>query len=377
MRALLFETVTGQPILDLQVSDWSADTGILASDKLDVTVPAYTRWARSLDLKSMLVKDKHSVALIDERVEGVRRVLAAGPITSPGAEDDPNGKHRYKVKCRGIERLLKPRNIRLFPGWPLLDSAGKPTGTYDQTFQNLSYGTIMKRLITESEKFPGGALPIVYEADRVGVHERLAYEAVNGKSVLEAIDQIADLDDGIEYDFQPEIDEFDRITYRLITGTDAGRVITNGREHWWNLGGANPDVIDFIRDDSPTPTYTDAVFAGGKDADRVLLARAQNHSQIPDGLPRAEAWDSSHSSVSVQGTLDSWARGALIPEPEQMSFKVKAALAHTVRHGDAAVLDVAGHWDLPDGEIRGRVLSTVWKASDPDWVDVGFVREAA
>ena len=89
MRALLFETVSGKPVVDLERTAWSYDTGILAPDKLDVTVPAYTKRSRSMDLRSLLVRDKHSVALIDESVQGSRVVVAAGPIVQPMPHSRP------------------------------------------------------------------------------------------------------------------------------------------------------------------------------------------------------------------------------------------------------------------------------------------------
>lgn len=372
MRVLLFETRSGNPVMDLKVSEWSYDTGILASDKLDVTVPAYTRWARSLDLRSLLVKDKHSVALVDESVQGARRVVAAGPIVQPSPQEDPDGNNAYKVSCRGVERLLESRHVRLFPGWPLLAS-GKPVTTYDQAFEDLSYGTIMKRLVSESEKWPGGDLPIVYEDDRTGVHERTQYSAVDGKPVLEALDQLADLADGVEYDFQPVIDELDRITYRLVTGTDSERIVTGNPAPVWNLGGKQPDIRGYSRDPDASPYYTDAVFAGGKDDDRVLLATASDHTLIDDGYPRAELWDSSHSTVSRQATLQSWADGSLGGLPDRISFDVRAKHAYGVRHGDMGELAAKGHWDLPDGVYPVRVLSVGRTSSDPDWVQINLI----
>lgn len=373
MRALLFETVTGNPVMDLERTAWSFDTGILAPDKLDITVPAYTRWARSLDLRSLLVKDKHSIALVDESVEGVRQVVAAGPIVAATPREDPDGNHTYQVGCRGIERLLEWRQVRLFPGWPLLGSDGKPTGAYDQIFENLSYGTIMKRLISESEKFPGGDLPIVFEPDRSGVHERNNYAAVDGKQVLEAIDQLADLADGVEYDFQPMIDEFDHISYLFVTGTDTDRIISGDIERVWNLGGVQPDIRGYERTPEAAPYVTDTVFSGGKDDDKLLLARGQDHTLFGDGLPRAELWDTSHSTVSVQSTLQSWADGALGGLPDRISFEVRAQHAYGVRHGDLGEIASQGHWDLPNGEYPVRVLSRGRKSSDPDWVQIKLV----
>lgn len=373
MRALLFDTRTGHPVIDLESDAWDYDTGILASDKLSVTVPAYTKRARTMDLRALLARGKHSVALVDESVEGVKRVTASGPIVTATPQEDPDGRNTYKVECQGVERMLEGRHIRLFPGWPLIGVDGKPTGLYDQVLNGLSYGTIMKRLIEESEKFPGGDLPIVYEADRAGVHERTAYAAVDGKQVREAMDQLADLADGVEFDFQPEVDEFDRVTYRLVTGTDSGRIISGPSTPVWNLGGANPDMRGFERRPPVAPVVTDAIFAGGKDEDRVLLARAQDHTPIAAGYPRTEVWDSSHSTVSVQTTLQSWADSALGSMADRISFQVKARLARNLRHGDIGQLAAQGHWDLPDGEYPARVLSVGRTSADPDWVSVSLI----
>lgn len=373
MRALLFETVTGKPLVDLEMTAWSYDTGILAPDKLDVTVPAYTQRSKSMDMKSLLVRDKHSIALVDKSVQGQRLVVAAGPIALPTPQEDVDGNHTYKVACRGVERLLDWRHVRLFPGWPLIGSDGKPTGAFDQSFENLSYGTIMKHLVMESEKFPGGDLPIIYEADRAGVHERNSYHADEGKSVLEVMDQLADLGDGVEYDFQPQIDEFDNITYRLITGTDSARVISGNASPVWNLGGARPDVRGYERDPDADPYFTDTVFSGGKDGDTVMLARAQDHTMIDDGYPRAELWDTSHSTVAIQDTLQSWADGGLGSMPDRISFESLATHAYGVRHGDVGELAAQGHWDLQDGLYPVRVLSVGRKSSDPDWVQIHLV----
>lgn len=373
MRALLFETRTGKPVVDLECMGWSCDTGILAPDKLDVSVPAYTRRSRDLDLRSLLVRDKYSVALIDESVRETRYVVAAGPIVQAIPAEDADGNNSYQVACRGVERLLEWRHVRLFPGWPLIGADKKPTGTYDQTFTNLSYGTIMKRLVAESEKFAGGDLPIVYESDRAGVHERTQYHADEGKSVLEAMDQLADLSDGVEYDFRPVIDEFDNISFELVTGTDVGRVVARDTGRVWNLGGRMPDIRGYERIPDAAPVITDAVFSGGKDDDTVMLARAQGHGPLGEGFPRAELWDSSHSTVTIQSTLQRWADGALGQMPDRISFDVRAEHAHGLRHGDLGELASQGHWDMHDGEYGVRVLSVARSSSDPDWVSVSLV----
>ena len=166
-----------------------------------------------MDLKALLVRS--TVALVGKSsgAGGVLSVVRAG-------EDDEDGRPGYKVVCYGPERLFDYRHVRKYPGWPLIGGDGKPTGTYDLSYTGLQYGTIMKRLIQESMLWPGGDLPLVFEADRAGTRER-TYEAVDGKPVIDALDDIADNEAGVEYAFIPEIDDLDNISWRFVTGTDA------------------------------------------------------------------------------------------------------------------------------------------------------------
>ena len=61
MRAIVCETRTGSYVADLDVSAWSYDIGILAPDKCEVTVPAYTRRALSMDLLEKLEEKEKEI----------------------------------------------------------------------------------------------------------------------------------------------------------------------------------------------------------------------------------------------------------------------------------------------------------------------------
>lgn len=372
MRALLFETRTGNPVVDLECTAWSCDTGILAPDKIDLTVPAYTRRARAMDMRGLLTPFKYSVALVDETVRGDRVVVAAGPIVQVVTNQDDDGSGTWKVMCYGPERLLEYRHVRLHPGWPLVDTLGLPTGTYDMNFTGLEYGTIMKRLVAESEKWVGGDLPIMFEADRAGTRER-NFAAIDGKPVTDALDEIADLENGVEYDFHPVINDVDEVSWVFRTGTDTVRTISGALVPVWNLGGVAQDVRGYERTLSPDAVATGTVFTGGKDNDRVMVAAATDSTLTDDGWPRVEVWDSSHSSVSVQDTLQGWADGRLSGPTERVKFDVHRDQAHRLRHGDQVMLQAQGHWDMPDGETWWRVLSVSRSSSTPDWVGVQLV----
>lgn len=371
MRVLLFETRSGAPLCDLPVSGFSCDTGILASDRIEFAIPASSAFTRESDLRGLLVPLKHAVALIDESVEGQRIVAAAGPIVSVKANES-GGSGLWSVVAVGPERLLEVRHVRMFPGWPLVDAAGLPSGAFDVSLSGLEYGTIMKRLVAESEKWAGGDLPLVYEPDRVGTRVR-NYAAIDGKPVLEALDELADLEGGVEYDFRPVIDDLDRVSWEFRTGTDADLSLIGSDSLVWNLGGARQDVRGYERSVSPADVATEAVFSGGKDDDRVLFARAVESALVEDGWPRVEVWDSSHSSVSEVATLQGWAARRISGPLETVSLDVRAEAAFGLRHGDLVQLAAAGHWDLPDGEYSVRVLSVARSSDSPGWVSVQFV----
>ena len=376
MRALVVETRTGDYVGEVQMSSWSYDTGILAQDKVTLEIPAYTRRARTTDMRDLLTPRKHSIALVDDSVAGQRRVPAAGSIEELQAGQDDDGKDRWSLTCYGPERAVQMgAKVRLFPGWPLVHpTTGLPTTEFDVSFSGIEYGTMMKRLLVEAMKFPGGQLPIEFEPDRAGTRVK-NYAAIDGKNVLEAIDDLADLIGGVEYDFQPSILDDDTLRYRMVTGTDAvGMVVGPASGHLWNLGGEQQDVRGWERRVNPGSVVTDAMFTGGKEDDRVMIARASSSELIDQGWPRAELWDSSHSSVSEQDALQGWADAALGGVTETAKLEVRNSVARLLRHGDVVALDAQGHWDMPDGETWWRVLSVGRKSDSADWLQVSLVR---
>lgn len=373
MRALLHVTRTGMPVMDLQISGWSYDCGINTPDKHEVTLPAYTQWAHGVDLQELLTPYKYSIALIDDSVEGHPVVVSSGPIVSRLPEDDVDGNISFKVTCRGPQILFNFWQIRAFPGWPLLDAEGKPTGVYDMTFTGLEYGTIIKKLVQERAKWAGNELPLLFEADRPGSREYAKHEAVDGKRLLDALDDIADLVNGVEWALIPQINELDQVSYLLATGTDSTQIIARQDSLTWNLGGAVPDIRNFAPNDLVGEVATDAIFSAGKGEDKVLLAQASDPALVDAGWPRLEVWDSSHSSITEQTTLQAYADGRVTDVASRPSFQVRADRAHGLRFGDVVEIASLGHWYCPDGVTVHRALAVGRKSSDPDWVDVQLV----
>lgn len=370
MRALLYETVTGNPVTDLELITWSYDTGILAHDALTLQIPAYTPAARKTRLQELLIPFKYSIALIDNTVTGQMHVPAAGYISTAPAVENSDGLHVYNIRCVGVDKLFQYRHIRKHPGTPLTFAPGRINETLDVRIENVEYGTLIKKLVQETLKFPGGTLPINFEPDRPGNKAR-TYKAIDGKPVLDAIEDITQLVGGIEYDFMPQIDPVtEQISHNFITGTDTTRTITHNH-HTLTLGGSKSQIDNFEHAPIPATAVTHAIYTGGKQQDTVITAEHTDTTLTSQGFPTLELWNSEHSSVSEPETLKKYATAAVGNMSTKTSFRTRHT--HHIRHGDTITLNTLNHWHIPDGNHTRRVLSIERSSTTPQWTNIRLV----
>ncbi|PRI10913.1 hypothetical protein [Leucobacter massiliensis] len=363
MRALLHETTTGEMVTELDFSAITWSTGVCRADEAAVTIPGYTgrSWWQ------FMVPRKYAVSVSED--DG--RVRAAGILSIPEGDTDRDGTHHVVFPFRGPESIFDRRYVLPYPYWPLVDADGLPIASRDTRVSGVEYGTMMKRLIQQALSHPGGQLPVSFEADRSGTREK-SWTAVSGKPVQDAIEDISELEGGVEWDWVPSVDENDRLRWTFVTATDTARELVSAFWHTWQSGGAEPDIKDLNAKISPEFLTQTAIFTGGKDDDRVLVGRATGTSLIEAGVPLSEVWDSSHSSVSEQATLDAWARRRLedgASPIQYWSFAVRAERADGLRHGDWCTIEVTDHWLIPDGSYPRRILE-VSGSHDNDWYGV-------
>lgn len=368
MRALLHETLSGEPVTELEIKDCSWSTGICREDTLSVTSPGYT----GRDLHPFMVPRKFTLTLLED--DG--RVRASGLLGIPEGGSDDDGAHQVTFPARGVESYFERRYVLPYPYWPLIDSEGYPLASRDTRIVGVEYGTMMKRLYQQALEHPGAELPVMWEPDRRGTREK-EWAAVDGKPVQEAVEDISNLLGGVEWDWVPVVDDSDRLSLAFVTGTDADPEVTSSFWHTWQAGGYVPDLRALSVKISPEFMASTAIFMGGKDDDRVMAARATSLDLIVAGVPMTEIWDSSNSSVSQQATLDGWA-GKQIAEgqaPVQYwSFEVRADRANGLRHGDWCTVEVADHWLIPDGSYARRVVEVSGDAESA-WLGVTVAGE--
>lgn len=363
MRALLHETMSGEPVTELRFAEASWSSGVCRSDEVSATLPGNL----GRELYHYRVPRKFTVTIAED--DG--RVRGAGVLSLPSAKTDRDGKHQLVFPGVGIESIFERRYVLPPNYWPIVDSGGFPIPARDTRYVGVEYGTMMKRLYAQAVSHPGGQLPVVWEPDRAGAHEK-SWAASDGKGVQEAVEDISQLAEGVEWDWVPHLDENDRLTWSLITGTDAEPELASSYVHTWQAGGTDPGIRNLEDKISPEFMCQTAIFAGGKEADGIMLARATGSDLIDAGIPLSEIWDTSHSSVSRQETLNGWAQKRLSEgstPTAYWSFDVRSDRAIALRHGDWCDIDVYKHWSIPDGSYRRRIVE-VSGSTDPEWLSV-------
>lgn len=368
MRAIIHETMTGEPVTELEVASASWSTGVCRADEVSVVTPGYT----GRNLYQFMVPRKYSISILEDN----GRVRASGLIGIPEGATDDDGLHRVTFPGRGVESYFERRHVLPYPYWPLVDSKGIPIPSRDTRIVGVEYGTMMKRLYQQALTHPGAELPVAWEPDRRGSREK-EWAGVDGKQVQEAVEDIANLLGGVEWDWVPVVDDSDRLTLAFVTGTDADPEVTSSFWHTWQSGGEAPDIRGLVAKVSPEFMASNAIFMGGKDDDRVMAARATSLDLIVAGVPMTEIWDSSHSSVSQQATLDGWAAKQIAEgqAPVQYwEFEVREDRADGLRHGDWCTVEVSDHWLIPDGSYPRRVVE-VSGSEDSAWLGVTVAGE--
>lgn len=368
MRALIHEVLTGEPITELEFSAASWATGVCRADSVSVTAPAYT----GIDLRQYMVPRKFCVTVMED--DG--RVRGAGMLSVPEATTDDDGLHHVVFPGKGIESYFERRHVLPHPYWPLIDAGGYPIKAMDTRIEGVEYGTMMKRLYAQALSHPGASLPVEFEPDRAGTRQK-EWRAVDGKPVQEAVEEVSNLLGGVEWDWVATVDGSDRLSFSLVTGHDGSPEIFSSYEHSWQGGGSDPDIRGLSAKVSPEFMASTAIFTGGKDEDRVMVARATSNALLDAGVPPIEVWDSSHSSVSEQQTLDGWAGKRLLEGGapiEYWEFQVRSDRAWGLRHGDFVSIDMYGHWLVPDGSHRRRVVEVSGDAESA-WLGVTVAGE--
>lgn len=327
-RFILGNLRTGRRILDLPVLTSSWNDRLLAPESITVTTDLNDPDAQSLDLRNTSTPAMTFLAV----VEG-DRILAGGPIWTRNYDAD---KRTLTLGASGLGSYFNYRHILplLAATMPVdewtvtIPDPDNPTETItvanpllSTTHTNLHLGTIAKKLVQQAELWTGGDLPIAYQGDAAGIHGR-TYDGISFKPVLEALDDLANVIDGPEYRFSPRFTP-DKLGVEWLFETGDPLIVSPSVASW-NVSVPDSPVsgLSVAEDGSVLAGLSWA--QGGRQSDTLLIAREEDTTLTDVGFPLMETLDTTHSSVSVQETLDGHAADNLANRvQETWSFTAK------------------------------------------------------
>lgn len=362
-----YNGVTGRHIGRLPYSSLSGQDSISDEGSMRATIPD----CRQLRLISDLDPYLHDWGTIYAAHMG-DRLLHAGYLTSHKLNDD---RTELNLSIGGGFTILNKRktlSIRLRDSWKdgevLIDDEHPPdawrmTGTG-------TYRDLIRALISETMKW--GSLPFVLPPIEGGTAHQRDWDGWQFTNVWDDISDIVDLEDGPEIRADPAVDDDWVLRFRLRVGSPE---IVDRSDWMWNRLAPGQRVALAATDCDGGDLTCQHFMVGGRSNDKTLVAKADGHSLTDRGWPLLQTSDSSHSTVTVLKTLQSYAAAAIqLGDTDQSTHGLQIGLEHDVHVGDHARLRVthanAGvdERDLLLGEtIDLKITDIKWNAGS-EWL---------
>lgn len=298
------EFTTGKPIADLPIMEGASWATMLNKpDSLSCELDLRDDDVRALEIDA--VTEPKRVLLYARSPFG--EVLGFGLISDTDKSEDGS---KLSVNASGFwqymnRRVIAPPAART---GQLVLANGTPNPAMDTTLSNLSLGSIGKRLVAQAMSWPGASgIPMVYPPDQVEDRVGRTYLLSSLKTVGSALADLTGNENGPDFAFDAVLGSDDRLTYVMRHGSTASPKLGLERGSW-NVGGEAGEVVGFHEFLDGVDLSTMIWGTSGKTAGKALFARAENAQLIADGYPPLDYVDSSHSDVSDQVTLNSYAQ---------------------------------------------------------------------
>ncbi|MDJ0323161.1 hypothetical protein QMG61_05210 [Cryobacterium sp. PH31-AA6] len=331
IRYFLADLRTGRNILDLPVLTGRWSDVLNDAESIDVTLDMQDPDTIALGLRNTASPGKTILAAAVGD-----RIMAAGPIWVQSYDRDSK---TVRLSAKGMWSYFDHRQI--LPVVALTTSTGAfvvpdpsdttktmPNPALNTDLTNLSYGTIAKRWLQQAQAWTGGSVPVVFQDDEAGTFERHTI-GTDFKSLGDALSQLTQVENGADFKFQPRFTA-DKLGIEFLfrSGSLAQPQLASTTTHKWDVTVPESVVSNLTINNDASEMASLAWLTGGRAADTVLVARSYDPTLVDFGYPLLERVDGSHSTVELQGTLDSYATEATLAgrgAEEVWSFNVEAA----------------------------------------------------
>lgn len=329
MEVRVFYTVDGRPVEGSNTVPFTDLSYTLAWNE-DGTLGISIRWHKLMarwGARRKLRPWLHSVAVIDNGA-----VRFAGPITSRRWEG-----LTLKIDAGDGWALWKKRlalNHALATQWvdgEVVIDEDNPAPEWTLSIAGQTLGGIGAAVIRESLLW--GPLLVDPPEPEPGTHVR-NWPCWNGSTVHDRLKSLTEVEGGPLIRFVGYIRDDGHLRIRYVTGV--AEVV-----HSWVQTAPKQKVAISSVDEDGSSMATHAFAFGGRDEDKLLVARSSSTALTEAGWPVLQVADTSHSTVSELPTLRGYAGqivadGSLLPE----SYELTVPAGYDVMPGDWADLTV-------------------------------------
>lgn len=239
----------------------------------------------------------------------------------------------WQIEAGGGLSILKKRlvlNYALSDGWVdgnVTVDEDNPSGNWPFNLRG-SYSDIVRGLLMETMKW--GPLPIRVADETGGGHEK-NYNSYDLTTVYDRVHEISELEDGPEIRLDPLMDN----TWLYFQQRTADEIVDN---HWnWNAAIPGSHVVFDDEDTDGEDLCTQSFAIGGREEDKMLVARASSMTLTDQGYPVLQKFNREHSDVKQLATLKSFVSDDVkASENSPRSEGLSLNMTYGVRPGDWA-----------------------------------------
>lgn len=284
-------------------------------------------------------------------------ILGGGQI-----QDDPFGfPYTSTLRAGGVLEYFAGRTIL-----PVL-TAGQLPSAVTSKWTGLSLRTLHKRIVQRVCSWPSANLPIDYEPDITGTHER-EYPGKDLVWAAQAMEDLAAVNGGPEFAFRGRVADPTHVRWTLATGNPL--LTQEGADHYWDVSVPTPtaSITRLDRDGSDLASHAWGI---GATVDDVRLeAKASSTALTAAGFPMSETVVR-RNSVLEATTLQGHVNEAVVRHSgftETFEIVVQRNPKHgpklgSYRPGDWARIRVGKNPRIPKGTHRVRIIRISFAAT--------------
>lgn len=332
--------------------------------ELSCAAPLSDPAVRALGLRESAIPGKSFLAAVDDGV-----VLQAGPIWTHDYDRDDD---TLTLTAAGMwsyfdHRVLLPILAGRNPADPATDTRYSPVSVdpddpwpVDTT---KSLQAIARVLVLQAQAWTSGNVPVILPAEIAGTSERW-YKGADLAIVGERLKQLTQVEGGPDIMFTPRLNSTATgVEWVMRIGTPTQPLLFSPQQVVFHVGTAASTVSRLQVNVDGTALASQAFAAGGRSEDIVLITQSTSGTLTGAGYPLLEAVDSSHTTVSVESTLQTYSDELVarsVRPVETWTFSHDATqrpFVGTFNAGDFAEVRVKDDHYLQDGPHRMRITS--------------------